>query len=66
LKTFLSARAKLEKMAIRIRNEIRNLSSFRKSVDRIQVPLQSDNINGHFYMKTYVLYIYDNISLNSP
>jgi hypothetical protein len=40
-----------------------NLSIFRKSVEKIQVSLKSDNNNGYFPRRPK--YIYDNISLNS-
>ena len=44
-------------------NEIWYLRGFRKSVERIQMPLKSDKNNGSFRGRT--TYMYDNISLNS-
>jgi hypothetical protein len=43
-------------------HEIWYLRIFRKSVERIQVPLKSDTINGYFTWRP--IYIYDYISLN--
>jgi hypothetical protein len=44
-------------------NEIVYLSSFKKSVDKIEVLLKSDKKNGHFTWKG--VQIYDTILLNS-
>jgi hypothetical protein len=44
-------------------HEILYLSTFRKSVEKIQVSLKTDKINGYFTWKR--LYIFDNISLYS-
>jgi hypothetical protein len=44
-------------------HEILHLSVFRKSVEKIQVSLESDKNKGYFTRRP--VYIYDNISLNS-
>jgi hypothetical protein len=43
--------------------EIGYFSAFRKSIEKIQISLKSDKIDGYFTCKP--MYIYDNISLNS-
>jgi len=45
-------------------HEILYLSSFPKSVDKIQFPLKSDKNNRYFTRRH--LFIYNNIALNSP